>query len=40
MPLPIIRSIDSRQALLELLPKNPGLIFIKFGAEWCALVKK
>ena len=40
MPLPIIRNIDSRQALLELLPKNPGLIFIKFGAEWCAPCKK
>lgn len=40
MSLPIIRNIMSRQALLELLPKNPGLIFIKFGAEWCAPCKK
>lgn len=40
MPLPIIRSIDNRQALLDLLPTNPGLIFIKFGAEWCAPCKK
>ena len=40
MPLPIIRSIPNRQALLDLLPSNPGLIFIKFGAEWCAPCKK
>lgn len=40
MSLPIIRNIESRQALLDLLPSNPGLIFIKFGAEWCAPCKK
>ena len=40
MSLPIIRSIASRQALLDLLPSNPGLIFVKFGAEWCVPCKK
>lgn len=40
MSLPIIRSIASRQDLLDLLPSNPGLIFVKFGAEWCAPCKK
>ena len=40
MSLPIIRSISSRQDLLDLLPSNPGLIFVKFGAEWCAPCKK
>lgn len=39
MTLPIIHKIDNRQALLDLLPRNPGLIFIKFGAEWCAPCK-
>lgn len=40
MPLPIIRSIESRQTFLKILETNPGLIFIKFGAEWCAPCKK
>jgi thioredoxin-like negative regulator of GroEL len=40
MTLPVLHSIENRQALLELLRTNPGLIFIKFGAEWCAPCKK
>lgn len=39
MPLPIITDLCNRQQFAELLKTNPGLIFIKFGAEWCGPCK-
>ena len=33
-------SIPDRKQLSEFLSNNPGIIFIKFGAEWCAPCKK
>jgi len=35
MPLPILTEIRDRNNFAEILQSNPGLIFIKFGAEWC-----
>jgi len=31
----IIASFENRDEFLKLLPNNPGLIIIKFGATWC-----
>uniref|UniRef100_A0A6C0H6S7 Thioredoxin domain-containing protein n=1 Tax=viral metagenome TaxID=1070528 RepID=A0A6C0H6S7_9ZZZZ len=31
----IITSFENRNDFFQLLPKNPGLIIIKFGATWC-----
>jgi thiol-disulfide isomerase/thioredoxin len=31
---------SNRQEMLEILKENPGVIIIKFGAEWCAPCKK
>lgn len=31
----IITSFESRNDFFQLLKVNPGLIIIKFGAEWC-----
>jgi thioredoxin-like negative regulator of GroEL len=31
----IITSIESKDAFFELQRTNPGLLIIKFGAEWC-----
>jgi thioredoxin 1 len=35
MGLPIITHYANRQQFLSSLENNPGLIFVKFGAEWC-----
>lgn len=32
---PILENIDSVKQFGELLNANPGLIIIKFGADWC-----
>lgn len=40
MPLPIITEIKSRDNFLNRVKTNPGLLFIKFGAEWCAPCKQ
>ena len=39
MGLPIITHYENRQQFLSSLEDNPGLIFVKFGAEWCAPCK-
>jgi thioredoxin 1 len=36
----IITKFESRQDFFKLLEKNPGLIIIKVGAEWCGPCKK
>ena len=37
---PIITKIESVAAFSELLKKNQGLIFVKFGAAWCGPCKR
>jgi thiol-disulfide isomerase/thioredoxin len=39
MTLPIITEITDRSHFADLLIANPGLFFIKFGAEWCGPCK-
>ena len=39
MPLPIITEINDRNHFAEILKANPGLFFMKFGAEWCGPCK-
>ena len=36
----IITKIDSRSDFINLLTKNPGVIILKLGAEWCGPCKK
>jgi thiol-disulfide isomerase/thioredoxin len=36
----IITEIHNRQAFMELLTNNPGIIVLKLGAEWCGPCKK
>jgi thiol-disulfide isomerase/thioredoxin len=31
----IIASFEDRQSFFNLLPNNPGMIIVKFGAIWC-----
>lgn len=40
MPSEVKTIIPDRKKLPEFLSDNPGIIFIKFGAEWCAPCKK
>jgi thiol:disulfide interchange protein len=35
MPLELITELEDRQAFLNLLATNPGLIIVKLGADWC-----
>lgn len=38
--LPIITDIPDIDKFIELLKTNPGLLIIKFGAEWCGPCKQ
>ena len=40
MGLPIITHYENRQQFLSSIENNPGLIFVKFGAEWCEPCKR
>jgi thioredoxin-like negative regulator of GroEL len=40
MPLPIKYGIESNIEFRNLLSENPGIIVIKFGAEWCNPCKR
>lgn len=39
-PNPIITQLPNKKAFQEALDTNPGIIIIKFGAEWCGPCKK
>ena len=39
MSLPIITNLCDRKQFAELLQVNPGMIIIKFGADWCGTCK-
>jgi thiol-disulfide isomerase/thioredoxin len=39
MGLPIVTKYSDRHEFFNSLTDNPGLIFIKLGAEWCAPCK-
>lgn len=40
MSLPILYNIENKTAFAQLLQSNPGVLIIKFGAEWCGPCKK
>lgn len=40
MPLPISHDLSSIEKFKDVLRENPGVVIIKFGAEWCAPCKK
>ena len=35
----VIEEIEDKNEFLSILKKNPGVVVIKFGAEWCAPCK-
>jgi len=35
-----ITKIESRSAFANLIARNPGMIVLKFGADWCSPCKK
>tara|TARA_B110000967_G_scaffold206847_1_gene254609 strand:- start:6021 stop:6416 length:396 start_codon:yes stop_codon:yes gene_type:complete len=38
-PYPLITEIETRNDLTPLLENNPGLLILKFGADWCGPCK-